>query len=233
MTTMRPTVDTVLFRPVKVGRASEDVVRQIKSAIHDGRIRPGDALPSERELTTHLGVSRVTVRDALRTLEATGLVRIRVGARGGAFVTAPEPDYIGEGLANMLLLSSSSPQDVAEARKVVELGVLPLVCERRTDEDLAALEEICTRAAAAVKAGDIDVGLSSEFHVRLAVAAHNTAIALIVDSFQGSVLRSLLQTKDLTAKRVKQGIREHRQLIDAVRRRDADAARDVMARHLG
>lgn len=77
----RPAAD--LFRPVSVGRASEDVVRQIKGAIHAGKLRPGDGLPSERELSERLGVSRVTIRDALRTLEATGLVEIRVGARGG------------------------------------------------------------------------------------------------------------------------------------------------------
>lgn len=225
--------DAGLFRPVNVGRASEDVVRQIKSAIHSGQLRPGDALPSERELTGRLGVSRVTVRDALRTLEATGLVEIRVGARGGAFVTAPEPGYVGEGLANMLLLSSTSPEDVTEARMIFELGAIPLVCERRTDEDITELEEICARADAALKAGDFDVRLSAEFHIRLAAAAHNTAIALIVDSFQGPLLMSLARAKDVAPRMGRQGAREHRKLVDAIRRRDVDEAHDLMKRHLG
>src|SRR5680860_495762 len=142
-----------MFRPVSVGRASEDVVRQIKAAIHAGTLRPGDGLPSERELTERLGVSRVTVRDALRILEATGLVEIRVGARGGAFVTVPEPDYVGEGLANMLLLSSISPEEVTEARMIFELGAVPLVCQRRTREDLAALQDVCVRYRASLESG--------------------------------------------------------------------------------
>ncbi|MPZ63851.1 MAG: FCD domain-containing protein [Propionibacteriales bacterium] len=222
-----------LFRPVNVGRASEDVVRQIKDAIHAGKLRPGDGLPSERELTGRLGVSRVTVRDALRTLEATGLVEIRVGARGGAFVTAPEPDYVGEGLANMLLLSSSSPEDVTEARMIFELGAIPLVCERRTKEDLADLEEICTRSEAALKSGEHDVRLSAEFHIRLAASTHNTAVALIVDSFQGPLLMSLARAKDVAPRMGKQGAREHRELVEAIRKRDAGKAHDLMERHLG
>lgn len=222
-----------LFRPVNVGRASEDVVRQIKSAIHAGKLRPGDGLPSERELTERLGVSRVTVRDALRTLEATGLVEIRVGARGGAFVKAPEPDYVGEGLANMLLLSSSTPEDVTEARMIFELGAIPLVCERRTEEDLASLEEICARAEAALEADEFDARLSADFHIRLASCTHNTAIELIVHSFQGPILRSLERAKDVDPRMGRQGGQEHLELVEAIRRRDVAGAQAVMRQHLG
>lgn len=226
--------DTELFSPVKVGRASEDVVRQIKQAIHAGTLRPGDALPSERELTERFGVSRVTVRDALRTLEATGLLRIRVGSRGGAFVTAPEPDHVGEGLANMLALSVASAQDVTEARVLFELGALRLVCERRTDDDLAELEEICTRAEKeAAESGEFDVRYSAEFHVRLASCTHNAAIGLIVDSFSGQLLMSLTRAKDVAPHRGEQGAREHRRLVQAIRKRDVDGAYKLMSRHLG
>lgn len=226
------TAGATLFRPVKVGRASEDVVRQIKDAIHTGRLRPGDGLPSERELTERLGVSRVTVRDALRTLEATGLVEIRVGARGGAFVTAPEPEYVGEGLTNMLLLSSRSPEDVTEARMIFELGAIPLVCERRTEDDLAALEDICARSEAALESGDFDPELSAEFHIRLASSTHNTAIELIVNSLQGPLLMSLVRAKNVAPLMGHQGAEEHRELIDAIRRRDCDEAHGLMERHL-
>lgn len=221
-----------LFRPVNVGRASEDVVRQIKGAIHAGKLRPNDGLPSERELSERFGVSRVTIRDALRTLEATGLVEIRVGARGGAFVTVPQPEYVGEGLANMLLLSSSSPEDVTEARMIFELGAIRLLCERRTEEDLAALEEICGRAEAALESGDFDVRLSAEFHVRLATCAHNTAIELILHSFQGPLLRSLERARDVDPMMGKQGAKEHRELVEALRARDADQAYTLMEEHL-
>lgn len=222
-----------LFRPIQVGRASGDVVRQIKEAIHAGKLRPGDGLPSERELTKQLGVSRVTVRDALRTLEAVGLVEIRVGAHGGAFVTAPEPEYVREGLANMLLLSSSSPEDITEARLIFEVGAIPLICKRRTGEDLEALEDICARSESALNSGEHDVRLSTEFHLRLASCAHNTAIELIVDSFQGPLLMSLARAKDVAPRMGEQGAREHRELVEAVRKRNAGEARRIMQRHLG
>ena len=221
-----------LFRPVSVGRASEDVVRQIKAAIHAGTLRPGDGLPSERELTERLGVSRVTVRDALRTLEATGLVEIRVGARGGAFVTAPEPDYVGEGLTNMLLLSSISAEEVTEGRMIFEVGAMPLVCQRRTKEDLAALDELCARSRVSLESGRYDVQLSVDFHLRLAACTHNPALQLIADSFQTPMVLAMEQARDVDPEMGERGVREHEQLVQVIRRRNASQARRLMEAHL-
>ncbi len=137
-----------MFTPVTAGRISEEIVDQIKAAIFDGRLRRGDRLPSERDLTERFGVSRVTVRDALRILEASGLIEIRVGARGGAVVTAPGAARVGEGISNMLLLSALTPAEVTEARMVFELGTVALICERADDTDIAELTEICERSSA-------------------------------------------------------------------------------------
>ena len=221
-----------LFTPVSTGRVSADIVEQIKRAIQEGRLNPGDQLPSERDLTKQLGVSRVSVRDALRMLEATGLIEVRVGARGGAFVTAPAPDLVGEGLGHMLLLASVSPADVTELRLIFELALLPLACERRTNADLDDLEQICERAEAALNAGAYDVTLSAEFHNRLAKATHNAAIALVAESFQGPLLASLRQAKRVAPEMGQTGALEHRALVDAVRARDAEAARTIMTEHL-
>lgn len=121
-----------LFSPVAPGRISNEIVHQIKWGIRTGRLRAGDRLPPERELAERLKASRVSVRDALRVLEAGGLIEIRVGARGGAFVTAPPPAIVGEGIANMLMLDVVSAAEVTEARVVFELGIIPLLCERAT-----------------------------------------------------------------------------------------------------
>src|SRR5262245_46503853 len=104
-----------LFSPVSLGRVSQVIVDQIRALIHQGRLRPGDRLPSERELCSRFGVSRVTVREALRVLEAGGLVDIRVGAHGGAFVTTPTHERLGEGLADLLRLSPLTASEVTEA----------------------------------------------------------------------------------------------------------------------
>ena len=221
------------FTRVSTGRISADIVDQIKVAIRDGRLTPGDQLPPERDLTRQLGVSRVSVRDALRMLEATGLVEVRVGARGGAFVTAPAPRLVSEGLADMLMLAETTPAEVTEARKIFELGMLELACERRTDEDVAALEEICDRADAALAAGSYDAAISAEFHTRLARCAHNTAIALFAETFQGPLLRSLQQARKLDPQMGRVGALEHRALVDAIRAREPKAAKEILSNHLG
>src|SRR6201994_2755219 len=130
-----------LFSKVSVGRISEIIVEQIRLLMRQGQLRPGDRLPPERDLCERFGVSRVTVREALRMLESSGLVEIRVGARGGAFVTAPSSDRVGEGLTDLLSLSVITTTDITEIRMVLETGIVPLVCERATEEDLAGLDD--------------------------------------------------------------------------------------------
>jgi len=222
-----------IFAPVSAGRLSEEIFERIRTAIVEGRLRPGDRLPPERELTERFGVSRVSVRDALRILEASGLVEIRVGARGGAFVTVPAPGLVGDGIAHMLFLSSVTPAEVTEARVIFELGMLPLVCARANDEDIAALEEICARGQADVDAGRYDVELSAEFHRRLARSAHNRATELMADTFYGPLLMSLQHAKAVAPEMGERGVREHVALVDAIRARDPEAAHDIMIEHLG
>src|ERR1700747_1445211 len=137
-----PRAESSLFSRVSVGRISEIIVEQIRLLIQQGQLSPGDRLPPERDLCDRFGVSRVTVREALRMLESSGLVEIRVGARGGAFVTAPSSDRVGESLADLLTLSVISAADVTEVRMMLEAGIVPLVCERATEQDLADLTEI-------------------------------------------------------------------------------------------
>lgn len=213
-------------------RVSEEIVEKLQAAIREGRLAPGDRLPSERELTEQFGVSRVSLRDALRVLEAKGLIEVRVGARGGAFVTAPAPQLVGEGMATMLALSSVSASEVTEARRIFELGMLTLACERATDEDLDELDAICKRSAAAVQAGDFDVGFSTEFHVALARCAHNRALEVIVESFRGPILMSLARAREAAPEMGVLGVEEHTAVAQALRDRDAVRAQEVLARHL-
>src|SRR5919205_2377874 len=153
-----------MFSPVSAGRISGLIVDQIRLLIRDGQLAAGDRLPSERELGERFGVSRVTVREALRALEANGMVTIRVGAQGGAFVTAPTSERVGEGISDLLTLSVVTPAQVTEARQVLELGIVPLVCERADERDVADLLEICDRADATIASGQpYPVALSAEF----------------------------------------------------------------------
>ena len=221
-----------VFRPVSGGRISEEIVDQVKLAIRSGRLGLGDRLPSERDLADRFGVSRVSVRDALRILETNGLIEIRVGARGGAFVTAPPSTLVGEGIANMLIMSVASPTDVTEARLLFETAIISLVCERATEEDLDLLGSICEEQKRALVGGEYAVELSARFHVALASATHNPAIELLIESFRGPLLMSLERAKEVAPAMGRAGVREHVALVAAIRDRDPDRARDIMGRHL-
>src|SRR5260370_39968207 len=117
-----------LVAPVAMARASSSISDQIRQAIVTGKLTEGERLPPERTLAEQFGVSRVTVRDALRGLEAMGLVEVRVGARGGAFVTVPSGTLVGQTMSDMMLMSALTPEDIVEARLIVELGTISLAC---------------------------------------------------------------------------------------------------------
>src|SRR3954451_12087813 len=142
-----------MFEPIAVARASSAIAEQIRTAIVTGRLKQGDRLSPERELAEEFGVSRVTVRDALRSLEAMGLVEVKVGARGGAFVTSPNGSKVAQTMSDMMMLSATTPEDIVEARLIVERGTVTLACARALDEDLERLRELCERGREALAAG--------------------------------------------------------------------------------
>lgn len=223
-----------MFSRVTVGRISRLIVDQVRVLIRDGKLTAGDRLPSERELGDRFGVSRVTVREALRSLEANGLVTIKVGARGGAFVTAPTSAQVGEGISDLLTLSVLTPVEVTEARQVFELGIVGLVCERADDQDIADLLEICDRSEDLRSSSDggYSAELSAEFHVRVARAAHNAALEMFIQSFHGPLVMSLLRAQQEDPGVGSRGNAEHRAFVEAVRRRDPAAATEIMTGHL-
>jgi DNA-binding FadR family transcriptional regulator len=147
-------------------------------------------------------------------------------------VTAPSSDRVGEGLADLLTLSVISAPDVTEVRKILEAGIVPLVCERATEEDLADLEAICQRSEAALEAGDYSMDMSLEFHIRVAQATHNPAVVMLIESFRGPILMSLQTAHEAAPEMGGLGTREHEQFIEAVRRRDVDTASQIMREHL-
>src|SRR5205814_9365915 len=99
---LAPPQVTASFTPVRQARASGEIVSQIERAIFDAALSPGDRLESERELAEQFGVSRITVRDALRVLEARGLIRVKVGAMGGAFVEEANTDRVAESISTLI-----------------------------------------------------------------------------------------------------------------------------------
>ena len=230
---LRPRADRDLYTAVSANRMSEAIVEQIRGLIRAEQLRPGDRLPSERDLGERMGVSRVTVREAMRVLEAGGLLEIRVGAHGGAFVTSPSTSKIGTGLADLISLSPLTAAEVTEARQVFELGIIPIVVERATDDDITELRAMVAAHQAALKRGEYGMPMSAAFHVRVAASTHNAAIESLVHSFHGPLLMSLREAQVAAPLMGHKGTTEHRDFVEAVARRDVARAEEIMRTHLG
>jgi DNA-binding FadR family transcriptional regulator len=220
-----------MFAPVAVARASSSIADQIRQAIVTGKLTQGSRLPPERELAEQFGVSRVTVRDALRALEAMGLLEVRVGARGGAFVTAPSGSIMGQTMSDMMMMSALTPEDIVEARLVVELGTVTLACARATDADLARLREHTELAREELAAGTYTRELSWDFHALLVASIHNAAVEGLTQSFRSTLSLHPIRTRE-GARAHGRTVDEHTRIVEALERRDGVAARTEMAHHL-
>jgi DNA-binding FadR family transcriptional regulator len=214
-----------------VSRASTSIVAQIRSAITSGRLKAGDRLAPERGLAEQFGVSRVTVRDALRALEVMGLVEVRVGARGGAFVTMPTGSVVAQSMSDLMMLSALAPGDIVEARLMVELATVSLACARGSEEDFARLRQLCERGRAALRADTYTRELSWEFHALLAAAAQNGAIEGLTQSFRSTLSMHPVRER-VGPQNHAHTVTEHFKVLEALERRDVEAARREIARHL-
>lgn len=169
-----------VFKPVH-RRSFEDVVAQIRTQIEQGSLREGDRLPPERTLAEKLGVSRNTVREALRSLEYAGLLIQKPGNAGGSYIANGGVDVIRTAFDGLMSLGSISAADLIEARIVIGREVARLACERYTGSDLAALADNVEQTRAAAQAGDLRARVrhSLAFHGLLAVAAKNPVLTIM------------------------------------------------------
>ena len=219
------------FQAIKRRRLSDEVSAQIQVRIASGELRTGDKLPPERELAQSLGVSRGAVREALRTLERTGLIALQSGSRGGAFIGQGNPGLIEDSFRNLYQLGSVSLDDLTEARQWLEQTVVRIVAKRATPKDLAALEANVDEAERLFKAKRYDdkIDIHIEFHNLLARATHNTVMIMLMGALM-EVMRDFAhavggERNDLT-------IKARRRLLERLRKRDADGAASAMAEHL-
>lgn len=184
-----------VFRPIRSPRAFEEIAAQIRAQLAEGRLRVGNRLPSERALAEQFGVSRNTLREALRSLEHAGLVRLQKGATGGAFMTEASGDAIATGLLDMYHSGTISPEQLTEARIWVESVVVREACQRATPEEIEHLRENVRQAEEANARGDLDerAEVNLEFHRILARMTGNPVVVIVMDSVL-AVLRHFVQT---------------------------------------
>ena len=211
------------FKQVSTRRTYEEVTDQVRALLIGGSLHPGDRLPAERELAKSLGVGRPALREALRALEASGLIELRKGKLGGAFISKGKPDVVSERMSDMLRLGGVSVEELFEVRLWMEIGIVRTACARRSDDDLRALRENVRAAQELHLQGKYDerIATNIEFHNLLARATHNPVAELVIRGLSDA-LRGLIN-------RVGSGLPRgtfsyRRELIRALERRNESAA---------
>jgi GntR family transcriptional repressor for pyruvate dehydrogenase complex len=215
--------------PIKSTRIYEEIVRQVKTMISEGRLKGGDRLPPERDLAEKFVVSRTSVREALRALESLGLVEIRPGE--GTFVREASIDTLVEPLALLMASQREATGELFEARRLLEPSLAALAASRATPEEIQEMERILEEQAREVAAGRTGLAQDAQFHAAIGVAAHNRAITRIAHAVMDLLTQSREDSLN-TPGRPTRSHEDHRRVLAAVRARDAEAARGAMLEHI-
>jgi DNA-binding FadR family transcriptional regulator len=225
-----------MFEKPKQTRVFQDVIDQVQNAILEGRLREGDTLPPERELQGMFGVSRGTLREAIRALAHKGLITVRPGTGGGVVVLGATTDTVSESLAFLIRSRRVSLEDLAEFRADVEGIVTGAAAERADADDIAALHQLLAEAQRlciqGLPAWNEFIRVDEKIHMALAAAAKNPIYRLILrivhDNVHGYYDRFLPGgEKELT-----ENCRDLADIVAAVESGDAAAARALARDHV-
>lgn len=224
----------IVFDPVRPRRAFEEICERIRDQLSAGALKPGDKLPAERDLARQLGVGRSALREALRSLEIAGIVELKKGVKGGAFIREGDPGGMRQVVEDLLHLGTITVNELTEARLYIQDIVVRLACERATRADLSAIEANIDRTEQMTHEGRYleRVESSREFYRLLAAAAHNQVVSVIVESVT-DILMKFLRTRVAAGARTQPHLVETRRaFLKALAARDADKASRQMREHL-
>jgi GntR family transcriptional repressor for pyruvate dehydrogenase complex len=222
------------FRPIHTRRAFEEICQRIREQLALGVLKPGDKLPPERDLAQQLGVSRNVLREALRSLEMAGVLRLQKGVKGGAFIQQGDTSRMNDVMQDMLSLGTISVRELSEARiHVLEL-VVTLACANARHADFQALEANVERTELATREGRLldRVECSREFYKLLASATGNKVIAMIVDSVTEIHMRFVYAKAASSGVAMPRLVEKRRQFLTTLRARKVAAATRLMRAHL-
>jgi GntR family transcriptional regulator, transcriptional repressor for pyruvate dehydrogenase complex len=205
-----------------------EIAKGLIADLLSGASLPGDRLPSERELSSAIGVARSVVRDALRLLTLLGIIEVRQG--NGSYYRATESELLPKVVEWGLLLGQRSTDEFIEARCCVEIALASLAAERRTEEDLLDLRSLLRKMEAASTTQDF-IDADTAFHLRLAETAGNSVLAGILLSIR-SLIQVWITRVTESAEFNVQSYEEHVRILAAIEEQDESRAATAMEAHL-
>ncbi len=224
---------TTLFKPIKPKKISEEIVQQIKALISKGQLKPGERVPSERDLATMLGVSRPSVREAIMVLDAMGLVESRQG--GGTYVRSLTEHSIADPLTGMVTNNPQLLYDLSEVRIGLESWSAYLAAQNATDEELAELEQLLEKMRRLAPTGGWPAEVDTQFHYAITSASHNTIQVHVLNTIH-SLFKATIEVALFEFYR-REGyaqllLEQHEAIFSAISARNPELARQKMIEHL-
>ncbi len=214
------------FEAIRRSKVYEEVAKQLERLILK-KLQPGDKLPAERELAEMFGVSRSSIRDAIRSLELVGLVEPRQGA--GTVVR----EVSAESLVNPLttVLARQQISELLDFRKMLEPPLAARAATHASVEEITEMQEILRRQDDKVRRGELAIEEDSEFHYNVAMASDNSVVLKVLDVLM-DLLRETRERALQVEGRPQKSLAGHRRILMAIKRRDPAAAEDAMRRHI-
>ena len=216
------------FEAIRRSKVYAEVAKQIERLILT-KLQPGDKLPSERELAEMLGVSRSSIRDAIRSLELLGMVEPRQGA--GTVVREISADSVVNPLATLLTRQRQSVTELLDFRKMLEPPLAARAATHASPEEMAEMEEILRRQEDKLRRGELAVEEDTEFHYNVAMASENSVVLKVLDVLM-DLLRETRQRSLQVEGRAQKSLAGHRRIMAAIKRRDPAVAEAAMRRHI-
>ena len=216
------------FEIIRRNKVYEEVAKQIERLILK-KLKPGDKLPSERELAEMLQVSRSSIRDAIRGLELMGLVEPRQGA--GTIVREPSAESSVNPFANALKHRREMVSELLDFRKMLEPPLAARAATHASPDEISEMEEILQRQEVTLSHGEASIAEDAEFHYSIALASGNSVVLKVLDILM-DLLRETRERSLQLKGRPQKSLAGHRRILAAIKRHDAEAAKDAMRRHI-
>ncbi len=220
-----------LFEPVEQQRTYQNIAERIKKAIFDGEVKPGDKLPPELELARQFHVGRQTIREALRILEISGFITIRVGSNGGSIIENTVLSKLGDSFLNAIKMEEVTLNDIAKARLEVERSIIRYVIENAKEEDIEALQQNLRKAKARLNQSLPVTLINVEFHKLLAKASRNPIFVIVMEAIMAFGIEYLSRS-NITLGQSRKSYEEHLHIVEAIRSKDGERAARLIEDHI-
>jgi GntR family transcriptional repressor for pyruvate dehydrogenase complex len=221
-----------MLKPVAKKKAYEDIVRQIRTLIEEGKLKRNDQLPSERDLSETFRVSRTTVREAIRTLESMNLLKCRQG--NGTYVLASSGEALIQPLAAALFKEKDDIRDIFFIRRIIEPHVAQLAAQNATSKEIEEMEGILREQEERIRAQKNIIETDSAFHSLMVKATKNHVMERLVLALIDLLTQSREQylTEDGNDARANRSLEGHQRILSDIKNGDGEAARNSMLKHL-